>query len=158
MIFPWCFLFFLYMSCTVGAMYKSQMIATGPANAKIYDRCVRLISENVGISPALAVTALVRSIYGLNEVSRELLAEPKINHIQKGLLPPDRRHESQVILPVAFLLAAQPELDVEVAKLQAQEEPRIDILLGKVLGGDKIINNNNPPSTVCKDENTRRYK
>jgi N-acetylmuramic acid 6-phosphate (MurNAc-6-P) etherase len=89
-----------------GALFKGTMIAAGPANDKIYARCVRMIAETVQVSPRDAEIALIRSIYGCDaKQASELLPRPRVEHIKAALLPEERRHEPQLALPVAFLLA-----------------------------------------------------
>jgi N-acetylmuramic acid 6-phosphate (MurNAc-6-P) etherase len=86
-----------------GAIYKSHMIATGPANDKIYVRCLGLIATHLNISEREANVALIRSIYGLDIIDDALLESPRSVHINKAVLAEDKRHQSQIILPVAFL-------------------------------------------------------
>ncbi len=50
-----------------------------------------------------------------------------------AVLPIDRRHESQVILPVAFLLAAGAGWSVQRAYKAIEAEPRVSVLLGELL-------------------------
>lgn len=89
-----------------GALFQGVMIACGPANDKIYARCVAMIAENVRVSEEAAEVALIRSIYDCDvAAAKAKLGEPRVNHIKAALLPEDRRHEAQVVLPVAFLLA-----------------------------------------------------
>ena len=49
--------------CLKGMVYQNHMINTGPTNAKIYDRCVRLISRFAGVPASAAHTALLRAMY-----------------------------------------------------------------------------------------------
>lgn len=86
-----------------GAIYKSHMIATGPANDKIYVRCLGLIAMHLNICERDANVALIRSIYGLDSIDEALLQSPRSVHINKAVLTEDQRHQSQIILPVAFL-------------------------------------------------------
>lgn len=109
------------------------MISTGPANAKIYDRCIRLIADTVNVSMEQSTVALLKSIYSLDCIDSELLHAPKIKHIQASLLPQERRGETQIILPVSFLLAHQPGMSVVDARLQATAQPDICVLLRNVL-------------------------
>lgn len=46
-----------------GMVYQNHMINVGPTNAKIFDRCVRLISRFAGVELAAAHTALLRAVY-----------------------------------------------------------------------------------------------
>ena len=122
-------------------MYRSLMIATGPANDKIYDRCIRLLTENTATTSAVeAEEALIKSIYSVDEIPDEIRRKTKNDHIKASLLPIERRDEAQLILPVAFLLASKVSgengalLTVEAAKAAALAEPRIDTLLRNVLG------------------------
>jgi N-acetylmuramic acid 6-phosphate (MurNAc-6-P) etherase len=57
-----------------GMVYENHMINTGPTNAKIYDRCIRLIARFSKCSyPNEAHIALLRSIWGVDNVTKELL-------------------------------------------------------------------------------------
>jgi len=46
-----------------GMVYQNHMINVGPTNAKIFDRCVRLISRFARVELAAAHTALLRAVY-----------------------------------------------------------------------------------------------
>ncbi len=120
-----------------GALFKAMMISTGPANDKIYARCLGLIARTVGISSGEAEVALLRRIYGIDDIAiihNHYLPMPRIEHIRAGVLPPERRHEPQIVLPVAFLLAHHgPSFPAALARHQAQKEPRISILLQDIL-------------------------
>lgn len=86
-----------------GALYKSFMIATGPANDKIYSRCIDLISTHVGVTKEEANIAIIRSVYGVDQVDQSLLGKPRIEIIKHSVLAADKRDQSQIVLPVAFL-------------------------------------------------------
>ena len=49
--------------CMKGMVYQNHMINVGPTNAKIFDRCVRLISRFAKVPLAAAHTALLRAVY-----------------------------------------------------------------------------------------------
>ena len=86
-----------------GAIYKSFMISTGPANNKIYSRCIDLISSNLNVSKKDANVSIIRSVYGVDVVDKALLEAPQSECIKAALLSEDKRNQSQIILPVAFL-------------------------------------------------------
>jgi hypothetical protein len=119
-----------------GAVFESLMISTSPSNDKIYTRCVHLISSKLYVSPADAEAALLRSVYGLDVLPESLLSAPRVQHIKAALLPVERRHECQAVLPVAFLLAASASCTVSCTVASARqavaEEPRLEVLLGAV--------------------------
>jgi predicted NBD/HSP70 family sugar kinase/N-acetylmuramic acid 6-phosphate (MurNAc-6-P) etherase/GNAT superfamily N-acetyltransferase len=118
-----------------GAVYRGRMIATGPANDKIYDRCLRLVAEHgvVPVSLAAAERALVRSIYGVDAPAavEACLQRPRADHIRAATLPADQRHQAQIVLPVAFLLAdpRTPTRTVAQAQAAVAAEPRLSALL-----------------------------
>lgn len=130
-----------------GALFRGLMIACGPANDKIYQRCITMISEHVGVTPLEAETALVRAIHSIDTHDQDyeaklsgLLAMPRIHHIEAALLPPSKRHLPQIALPVAFLLAIPPSSarpsgwttgDARQAVLQ---ERQLSSLLSRALG------------------------
>ncbi len=60
-----------------GAIYKSLMIATGPANDKIYTRCVNLIAKQIGITIKYAELALIKSIYSMDVISDDLMKKSR---------------------------------------------------------------------------------
>jgi predicted NBD/HSP70 family sugar kinase/N-acetylmuramic acid 6-phosphate (MurNAc-6-P) etherase/ribosomal protein S18 acetylase RimI-like enzyme len=116
-----------------GAIYKSLMISTGPANDKIYMRCVHMIAHNVRVTAEMAEQSLVRSIYGFNVLPDGFMqAKTREDHIRAGLLPHDQRHQAQSILPVAFLLASDERMSVAAAREAVRNEPCISVLLQKL--------------------------
>ena len=96
-----------------GALYRGLMIAAGPSNDKIYQRCVEMISAQIGVTIHAAEVAIVRSIYGLErddaQQIKKMMSLPRVAHIKAALLPEDQRHLPVITLPVAFLLAIPPQ-------------------------------------------------
>ena len=63
-----------------GMVYENHMINTGPTNAKIYDRCVRLIARFSHCDyPKEAHVALLRSIWKVDVVTKEMLEMPQVS-------------------------------------------------------------------------------
>ena len=63
-----------------GMVYENHMINTGPTNAKIYDRCVRLIARFSHCDyPKEAQVALLRSIWTVDVVTKEMLEMPQVS-------------------------------------------------------------------------------
>ena len=125
-----------------GAVYKSQMIAAGPANDKIYMRMVRLIADNVpDCDEYNAEYALICSIYGHETHKLPSHLEPlktyRETHISASVLPEACRGEACYIVPVAFLLAmnlvGKGSWTVEEARSMIASEPNIAYLLSKHL-------------------------
>jgi predicted NBD/HSP70 family sugar kinase/N-acetylmuramic acid 6-phosphate (MurNAc-6-P) etherase/ribosomal protein S18 acetylase RimI-like enzyme len=129
-----------------GAVYKSLMITTGPANDKIYMRCVHMIADNVGVSLITAEEALIKSIYGFDALPANFVKlHSREDHIRAGVLPADQRHRSQSILPVAFLVASNPSLSIACARAAVAAEPRVAVLLRQIF--DPLTRS--PPMTTC---------
>lgn len=88
-----------------GAVFRGFMVATGPANDKIYGRCMGLVAKLCAVSAAEAEAALLRAIYGVDELPAEVWARPRSAHIAQSVLPESCRDQAQTVLPVALLLA-----------------------------------------------------
>lgn len=125
-----------------GAVFKSLMVTAGPANDKIFMRCVRIISSTVGCTHWQAEKALFASIHNQEtwqiDTHTRLLALSREEHIQASILPEDCRDQASFVLPVAILLASnykagQVETErrwtVAGAKAALEEEPNISVLL-----------------------------
>jgi predicted NBD/HSP70 family sugar kinase/N-acetylmuramic acid 6-phosphate (MurNAc-6-P) etherase len=123
-----------------GAVYRGLMVSTGPANDKIYARCVRLLADSFpGVSLEQAEHSLIKSIHGVDCLTPELLKQPTSFHIQASILPPDQRHCAQIALPLAMLLLSNDvacpgteKWTVASGRRVLAEEPRIGIILRKV--------------------------
>eukprot|EP00605_Chrysophyceae_sp_TOSAG23-4_P002399 GSChrysophyteH1.ASY1.ANO1.2657.1 assembled CDS len=137
-----------------GAVYKSLMITAGPANDKIFMRCVRLIANNVPeCNMDIAERALICSIHGHETWALpEPLApgnSPRSVHIAASVLPPERRGEVNDCLPVAFLLATnlagqtREPWTVAAARAAVAAEPRISLLLERHIKG---------PGDACRND------
>ena len=89
-----------------GAVYKGRMICTGPTNDKIYARCVRLVAEfSADGDEERATEALLKAIYRLDELPKGTMSRPTSDHIKAATPTEGALHETQVTLPLAFLLA-----------------------------------------------------
>ena len=63
-----------------GMVYENHMINTGPTNAKIYDRCVRLIARFSHCNyPKEAHVALLRSIWNVDVVTEDMLGMAQVS-------------------------------------------------------------------------------
>lgn len=139
-----------------GAVYKGMMVSTGPANDKIYARCVRLLADSFpGVSLVQAEHALIKAIHGVDELHADLLNKPRSFHIQASILPPDERHCAQIALPLAMLLLANEvsgpcmeKWTVASGRNALVEEPRIGIILRNVFSRQSSASNNLATTTT----------
>ena len=125
-----------------GALYRGLMIAAGPSNDKIYQRCVEMISSQIGVSTRDAEIAVIRSIYGIDrhddKAIETKLSLQRIDHIRAALLPEDQRHLPTIVLPVAFLLAIPPRgrfrgWSVDAARKAVSQEHQLSLLIARAL-------------------------
>ena len=112
-----------------GLVYRNRMINTGPTNAKIYDRCVRLIAELSNKPHADAETCLLRAVYQVDALPDAVRKAPVVDHIRKATPAEGAEQlEAQVALPVAILLACSPPgLAVADALAALRKEPRVSV-------------------------------
>ncbi len=115
-----------------GAVFRSLMVTAGPANDKIFMRCVRIIASTIGVTTSQAEVALLASIHGVDVASLEsatvghsaspalmeqvklrsveetkpLMSMTREEHIAASILPAGLRGQASYVLPVAILLAA----------------------------------------------------
>jgi len=93
-----------------GAVFRSLMVSAGPANDKIFMRCVRIISDTVGCTSWQAEKSLIASIHSVEtaEVDGDarLLGNSREYHIQASILPEELRGQASFVLPAAILLAS----------------------------------------------------
>ncbi len=89
-----------------GMVYSNHMINVGPTNAKIYDRCVRLVSRFAGVDPEAAEIALLRAIYEVDEITEKIRGAVQSDHIRRATPAEDARSETQSVLPLAIILAS----------------------------------------------------
>jgi hypothetical protein len=62
-----------------------------------------MISESLGVSLEKAEHCIIKSIYGIDALTPEIMARPRHDHIKAGVLPVDKRDQSQVVLPLLVL-------------------------------------------------------
>jgi len=118
------------------------MITTGPANDKIYSRCVRLLTETIPNTTADdAEEALIKAIYGVDVLDESLRKAPKSAHIAASILPADRRHCAQTVLPVAMLLLAGKKCTekwtVDAARMALSSQPVVGLILKDIFNPTK---------------------
>jgi N-acetylmuramic acid 6-phosphate (MurNAc-6-P) etherase len=111
-----------------GALFKGLMVATSPANDKIYFRCVCLIADTAQVTPEVAEMALLKAIYRKDSIDKGILERARSDHIKASILPSGQRSNSQTTLPLALLIATR-HWTVEQALAALREEPRVSILL-----------------------------
>jgi N-acetylmuramic acid 6-phosphate (MurNAc-6-P) etherase/predicted NBD/HSP70 family sugar kinase/GNAT superfamily N-acetyltransferase len=115
-----------------GAVFRGMMIAAGPSNNKIYQRCVDMIVRCTGVSAAVAEEALIKTIYNVDAVAPALAAAPRSQHIRQATLPVDQRHRAQLTLPVA-LIVALCGCSVAHARGLVEKEVNLGLLLQRLM-------------------------
>ena len=115
-----------------GLVFRNRMIAVSPTNDKIYCRCVALIAELAGVTAADATTALLRSIYSIDELTEEIQSAPRQAHIEEATPRGEAQLTQSIIMPIAILLAHDPASTVVDAKSALRHEPRVSVLLRKM--------------------------
>lgn len=112
-----------------GCVMGNRMIATGPTNDKIYDRCVRLIREVV---PDVddAEECLKCAIHDVDRpLPHRLASLTKVDHIRAATpKTEEERRRPSVVLPRALLLATGKHT-VATANESLSIEPRVSRLL-----------------------------
>lgn len=89
-----------------GAVYKNLMIATGPTNNKIYNRCIDIISEISKLDKKECEILLLKSIYEIENLDNNILEKKREEHIQRATPYSDeQKKERNIILPRAILLS-----------------------------------------------------
>ena len=143
-----------------GMVYTNHMINTGPTNAKIYDRCLRLIRRFSQCDVRNSETALLRSIWNVDVVTEEIRNRTQSEHIKHAYPPSvtpsvtstgesDAKKEKNKnkgddqgdgddaleysILPLAIILGVKGEsYSIEKAKELLKAEPNVRLALEAV--------------------------
>jgi predicted NBD/HSP70 family sugar kinase/N-acetylmuramic acid 6-phosphate (MurNAc-6-P) etherase len=117
-----------------GALFRGLMISTGPANDKIYQRCVNLIATTIGVSIDEAERHLIGAIYKLDhkKLDSTMFEKPRSDHIKASILSEDERDKPQICLPLA-LLTATGRWTISEAIHALSQEPRVSKLLQEFL-------------------------
>ena len=122
-----------------GLVFRNRMISTAPTNAKIYHRCIALVAELAAVPPARATAALLRAIYGCDELPAALFFAPIRDHIEAATPRGAGRLRQQLVMPLALVLAHSPSgTSVVEARAMLAEEPRVNALLRRLAGNNTV--------------------
>ena len=107
-----------------GALFTGLMVSAGPANDKIYMRCVDLIANTIKVSKKDAELCLIRAIYRDDDINEDALSTPRSVHIKASILPDDARDKAQISLPLALMIATK-KWNINSAERALKDEPRL---------------------------------
>lgn len=126
-----------------GALFRGLMVSAGPANDKIYMRCVDIISETTKVTKREAEICLIKAIHRKDSIDEEkCLNQPRSVHIKASILPEEQRDRAQISLPIA-LLVATGKWNVSSAVEALRREPRVSVHLTNT-----ALDRNIPPPAV----------
>jgi len=106
-----------------GTVFRNRMVNVSVSNHKLFHRAVGILVAVTGREHADAQTALLRSIYEVDEVSPELASAPIAQHVEKA-------KAVQRVVPVAILLllSASP-VSVATAREQVNRHRQVRLLI-----------------------------
>ena len=123
-----------------GKVVKNRMINFSPSNNKLFHRSVDMIQTLTGLDDSnLARNCLLKSIYQVNELTREKILAPISDHVMEATPNEAEMFQENKVMPVALLLAAHLSKESKIKNVTGfQENVSIKQVL-KILSDDPQI-------------------